>query len=223
MEKVKRNNGVKHMGYRQYFYEVDKSKVDGIRRCKTEEELYKFCVTNGIQCDKDDYDGEISYYMPIYKLGKTIFEFGKYYENSSEIYKHCDSLFTSNELNERYEDYGAIICDENAILCAIQWQKQHIITMYENLVNNTFENSYERYEYLTEIDDKELHYQRLLRHCKDHLRWWKPGFGGYTAVNLHKEEEALAESWMYEHTIFDLVRIYKTFDWENKCLLFCGW
>ena len=28
------------MGYRQYFYEVDKAKVEGIRRCKTEEELY---------------------------------------------------------------------------------------------------------------------------------------------------------------------------------------
>ena len=30
------------MGYRQYFYEVDKSIVDGIRKCKTEEELYDF-------------------------------------------------------------------------------------------------------------------------------------------------------------------------------------
>lgn len=25
------------MGYRQYFYEVDRSIVDGIRKCKTEE------------------------------------------------------------------------------------------------------------------------------------------------------------------------------------------
>lgn len=211
------------MGYRQYFYEVDKSKVDGIRQCKTEEELYKFCVKNGIECDKDEYDGEIEYYMPLYKLGKEIFNFGKYYENGSEIYNHGDSLFTSNELNERYEDYGCIICDENAILCAIEWQKQHIVNMYEHLVNNTFEESYERYAYPKEIDDKELHYQRLLRHCKDHLTWWKPMFEDYSAVNLDKENDNLVHSWLYEHTIFDLVRIYKTFDWENKCLMFMGW
>ena len=79
------------MGYKQYFYEVEKAKVNGIRGCKTEEELYKFCVENGIQCDKYEDDGEISYYMPIYRLGKEIFEFGKNYENGDEIYKHTIS------------------------------------------------------------------------------------------------------------------------------------
>ena len=211
------------MGYRQYFYEVDKSIVDGIRKCKTEEELYDFCIKNGIKCDKYEYDGKVEYYLPVYKLGKELFEFGKYYENSDELYKHGDSLFTSTELNERYQDYGAIVCDENAILCAIEWQKQHIINMYENLVNNTFEETLERYNYPSDIDEKELHYQRLLRHCKDHLRWWKPEFGDYTAIDTDKSKDNLADSWLYEHTIFDLVRIYKTFDWENKCLLFCGW
>ena len=211
------------MGYRQYFYEVDKSIVDGIRKCKTEEELYDFCIKNGIKCNKYEFDGKVEYYFPVYKLGKEIFEFGKYYENSDELYKHGDSLFTSTELNKGYEDYGAIVCDENAILCAIEWQKQHIINMYENLVNNTFEDTLERYNYPSDIDEKELHYQRLLRHCKDHLRWWKPEFGDYTAINTNKEKDYLVSSWLYEHTIFDLVRIYKTFDWENKCLLFCGW
>lgn len=211
------------MGYRQYFYEVDKSIIEEVRQCKTEEELYNVFVKNGIQCDKDEYDGQISYYCPLYELGKNLFEFGKYYENDSEIYKHGDSLFTSNELNKRYEEYRAIICDENAILCAIEWQKQHIINMYEHLINNTFEKTIERYNYPSEIDDKELHYQRLLRHCTDHLRWWKPEFGDYTAINTNKESDKVACSWLYEHTIFDLVRIYKTFDWENKCLMFMGW
>ena len=211
------------MGYRQYFYEVDKSKIEGIRKCKTEEELYDFCIKNDIECDKEEYNGKIHYYLPVYHLGQQLFEFGKYYENSNEIYKHGDSLFTSNELNERYEDYGAIVCDEDAILCAIEWQKQHIISMYEHLINNTFEEPIARYSYPSEIDDKELHYQRLLRHCKDHLSWWKPTFGDYSAINTNKEKDYLVSSWLYEHTIFDLVRIYKTFDWENKCLLFCGW
>lgn len=211
------------MGYRQYFYEVDKTIIDGFRKCQTEEELYDFCIKNGIKCDKNEYNGEISFYCPLYHLGKQLFEFDKYYENDSEIYRHGDSLFTSNELNERYEDYGAIICDENAILCAIEWQKQHIISMYEHLIDNTFEEPIARYAYPSEIDDKELHYQRLLRHCKDHLTWWKMPYTDITAYDIDKEHDNLVQSWLYEHTIFDLVRIYKTFDWKNKCLLFCGW
>lgn len=202
------------MGYRHYFYEVDKEKVESIRNCKTKEELYNYCEQNDIKC---------YYSFPIYELGKVIFEFGKYYENCDEIYKHGDSLFTSEELNEHFEDYGAIICDEEALLCAIEWQKKHIIQIYENLVNNTFKESLERYNYPLDIDDKELHYQRLLSHCRDYLSWWKPEFGDYTAINTNKEKTPLASSWLYEHTIFDLVRIYKTFDWENKCLLFMGW
>ena len=80
--------------------------------------------------------------------------------------------------------------------------------MYENLVNNTFEDTLERNYYPKDIDDKELHYKRLLEHCKDHLNWWKPEFGDYTAIDTDKSKDNLADSWLYEHTIFDLVRIY---------------
>ena len=211
------------MGYRQYFYEVDKHKVDEIRKCKTEEELYQYCIKNGIECSKNEWDNEIEYYMPLYHLGRELFNFGKFYENEDDIYKNGDSLFTSDELNERYSDYGAIICNKKALLSAIEWQKQRIIKIYENLINNTFEDSFERYAYAKDIDEKELHFKRLLHHCTDHLRWWKPEFGDYTAINLDEENDNLVDSWLYEHTIFDLVRIYKTFDWENKCLMFMGW
>ena len=59
------------MGYRQYFYEVDRSIVEGIRKCKTEEELYDFCIKNEIKCNKYEYDGKVEYYLPVYKLGKN--------------------------------------------------------------------------------------------------------------------------------------------------------
>ena len=30
-------------------------------------------------------------------------------------------------------------------------------------------------------------------------------------------------SWSYEYSIFELVRLYKTFDWENDNLVLMGW
>ena len=69
---LKRNTQENNMGYRQYFYEVDRSIVEGIRKCTTEEDLYNFCKLNHIECTKCEYDGKVEYYFPVYKLGKEI-------------------------------------------------------------------------------------------------------------------------------------------------------
>ena len=34
-------------------------------------------------------------------------------------------LFTIDELNEQYEDYGAIIINEEGLKCAIDWNRNH--------------------------------------------------------------------------------------------------
>lgn len=190
------------MGYRHYLYQVNKGLVDKIRACKTNDEygeVFKANVSGG-----DDEEE----YFPIYDLGKTLFEFGMYYENAGEMYKHGDSLFTSEELNERYEEYGAIVLDKSGLLCAIEWQAKRITSIYEDLLK---EKSISPYDGRSQFD-------RLAEHARDYLRWWKHG-----ACDLGENSDHVAGSWLYEHTIFDLVRIYKTFDWEKNCIVFVGW
>lgn len=201
------------MGYRQYFYEVDKNIIDGIQNCKTEVDLHSFCVENNLHCEKYEDGDTVEYYMPLYKLGKEVFEFGKYYENSGAMYKCGAELFSSEELRKTYEDYAPIICGKDSVRCAIEWQKEHIINIYEDLLK----------EKSDDVFDERSQSERIIQHCKSHLRWWKPQFGDYTAYDLSNEKENLVSSWLYEHTIFDLVRIYKTFDFTSKSLLFMGW
>lgn len=190
------------MGYRQYLYQVDKKFVEHIRACKTNEEYGNVFKANVV-----GYEDEDEYY-PVYKLGKELFEFGKYYENSDEMYKHGDSLFSSEELNERYYDYGPIVIDKEGLLCAIEWQSKKVTSFYEDLMREKSANKY---------DDRNQ-FDRLLEHASDYLRWWKFG-----ACDLKENSDRVANSWLYEHTIFDLVRIYKTFDWDNYCMIFAGW
>ena len=61
---------------------------------------------------------------------------------------------------------------------------------------------------------------RLIENANDSLMWWKYSDG---PADLNKEHEQLVNSWLYEHTYFELARIYKTFDWNNKSMLFMGW
>lgn len=189
------------MGYRQYLYQVDKKFVEQIRACKTNEEYGEVFKENVSGNDEEDY-------FPVYHLGKELFEFGKHYGNSDEMYKHGDSLFTSEELNEMYSDYEAIVLDKEGLLCAIEWQREKVTSLYEDL---TKEKSADKYDDRSQFD-------RLLEHAMDYLRWWKFG-----SCDLEENSDHVARSWLYEHTIFDLVRIYKTFDWEKYCLVFAGW
>lgn len=33
----------------------------------------------------------------------------------------------------------------------------------------------------------------------------------------------MISSWLYEYTIFELVKLHREMDWEKDCLLFYGW
>ena len=52
-----------------------------------------------------------------------------------------------------------------------------------------------------------------------------PLFDTYSGgkLNLKKDSEFLTASSYYEDDIYDLVRIYKTFDWNKNVLLFLRW
>lgn len=204
------------MGYRHRIYEFDKALVEKIRACKTKNDLIE--VISKTNPDAYEYYDEEENYIQLYRLGKELFNFGSYYENASEMYKHGDSLFLSDELNEEFSDEKAIVLDKEGLLCAIEWQKEKIISIYEDLLKD---------DYKGHEDDLVERYQhqsyKLQRHVEDHLRWWKPEWGDFCAYNLNENTDSIVRSWLYEHTIFELVRIYKSFDWENKRMIFMGW
>ena len=196
------------MGYRQYLYAVDTWLVDEIRKCKTRDEF--IATIQRLRNDIVEYDSfDEIYYVNLWNLGGCLFEFGKYYGNSDEMYKHGDSLFTSDELNEYYSDYGAIVIDEEGLLCAIEWNRQKVCGIYQDLLRETSDD----------VFDKRSQTDRFICHANEYLRWWN----GHGPGNLSKDCDSIVDSWLYEHVYFDLVRIYKTFDWENSSMIFMGW
>lgn len=195
------------MGYRHHIYEVDKGLVEKIRACKTNGEYIKVCAENFPEYSRDEDEDDD--YFPIYDLGKELFDFGKYYENADKMYEHGDSLFSSEELREAYQDYNPIVLDKSGLRCAIEWQKERVRSIYSDLLNEK--------SALNKYDDRSQ-LERLQAHARGYLFWW-----GVNPCDLDESKERLASSWLYEHTIFDLVRIYKTFDWDSKCLVFLGW
>ena len=71
--------------------------------------------------------------------------------------------------------------------------------------------------YIAREDIKSIDKVREFIHEK--LKWWEL-FG---AIDLDETHESISDSYQYEHQIFELVRLYKSIDWETKTVLFYGW
>ncbi len=196
------------MGYRQYIYSVPTWLVEQIRKCKTESEF--IATMQKFRNEIVEYDEfENNYYVRLHSIGDQLFEFGKHYEDSDEMYKHGDSLFSSEELRKNYQEYGAIVLDPEGIECAIEWYRQKVEGFYLDLLKEKSDDTY----------DDRSQFDRMKNHIRDYAYWWK----GKGPGNLDKETDCIVNSWLYEHEYFELVRIYKTFDWDNDSMIFLGW
>lgn len=220
------------MGYRFYVGKISKTFADEIKSCHDEasyaetvkrhlQPLAEEEIKNGVP---DKYgsvqyvlrgiqpDGDGHSYIPPYHISEQLHEFGKECPAVEDIYDKNAAVkkFFSEELDEAYEEYGAVIINEEIFLKIINGYQQNIISYYKKILDSNFKDPY--YPQRTREE-------AALKCVDDHLFWWEK-FG---ALNLDKDDPNICNSWMYDHAIFELVRIYKTFDWENDVMLFYGY
>ena len=201
------------MSYRHRIYKFPKSFVEDCRACKTKEDFheiyFKYCTDERI--NKKQLEEEN--YWPLYYIGEELFDFGDSYENSEEMYKHGDSLFYSLELREAYDDYCPIFLDKSGLLCAIEWNRNKVADIYEDLMR---EKSSDRWNTQNQLD-------RMKAHIHDKVEEWRNEFFPELKPYDLSDRPTLVSSWLFEYQIFDLVRVYKSIDWENDCIIFYGW
>lgn len=197
------------MGYRHYFYKFPKTEIAEIKKCKTNDDFCDWAESKGYEVER--YDGEKPY-CAVFNLGKEIYEFGKYVDWAFDMQIRNESIFVTKELKERYNDYAPVICTQDDFLFVITCYKQKIINYYKSL----FE--------LDEIDKahKITVEEKCKRHVKSQLNEWENPFG-ICPIDTNLSKPFINSSWLYEYGIFELVRVYKTFDWENNSLVLLGW
>lgn len=52
---------------------------------------------------------------------------------------------------------------------------------------------------------------------------WSGKYFDILPIDLDENRERITGDWSYEYAIFELVRLYKVFDWENNELVLVGW
>ena len=204
------------MGYRHYFYLVDKKDVELVKD-KTHEELVQIAKTYG--ADVDEEDGYF-YFNDKKFMNKTeIYEFGKLYwdDTVERIYSKGVPLFEKEEVQECFCDYAPYVMGQDAMLDAIDIYKKKIVDYYKSLIVDGDTREFDYFYTIKPEDIKDM--GDIVWHIQDMLWWWDR----MGVLDTDLENERISNSWMFEHQIFELTRLYKTIDWENKCLLFYGW
>jgi len=197
------------MGYRNYFCKISKKELEEIRKYRTVAELAEWGKATGRKVM--NYGDENEFYLPVFNIGETIYDFGKDVDWAHKLQKN-ENIFSSNELKEAYaEEHDTFVCSQTDFLAVIDVYKEKIINYYEKLL----------------AENKEaFHTSDIGQKCKAHVRnqlyEWKNAFDS-SPVNTDLSVNTITGSWLYEYAIFELVRLYKTFDWENDALLFLGW
>lgn len=216
------------MGYRTYIGELSKEKYNEIKEM-TLKELYDY--TNGKYKDEDD-----DYlYISGRELVKELYCFGKYTPFEDE--KFFSKVFEKEETNERMlseQDFWLV--QKEYLRHIIEWYKAEIKVYYQDMLKvfeteSEFKNSISTeldnsYKYETKADFSKLteaEQQAIMKmfiHVRSINNEWN--FMNLCPFDLNKGDE-VSTSWRYEYAIFELVRIYKTFDWDNNLMIYYGW
>lgn len=142
----------------------------------------------------DEDDRETNYFSPRSGLGvKALYECGKY----------CDER--SNP--ERFFKHKMSHESDTEFMLA---SRDLFLEIIENYRKNTAEYYAKMYE-KNDIED-------FRRHVRGMMTEWD----GSGPVDLVKPN-TLITSWKYEYAMFELARLYKTFDWENDVLVYYGY
>lgn len=213
------------MGYRTYIQVVKKDIIEDLHNCKTIEDLIKVQGKHKLECfePKDELG---SAWFKVFNLPhREEFEFGKYCNEGRDTYNNTQDIFTTPELKELVSEDAFRFGGIEVIKAAIDWTEKYIIQMYQNLIDCKSDWEWEQHQInlMADEEKKKYHYNMLLEHCSGYLNYWKTEIKGIHAYNNNREKPELSNDWLYEHTFWDLVRMWKEFDEENELVLFIGW
>lgn len=191
------------MGYRHYFF---KAKIEDVDRVKnlTPQEIDKICSEN---------DNDMCFGIEKILYHKGVFEFGKLYwdDTSEQIYRTGVPLFNNKKSMEMFEDFVPYVVGKAGLLKSIEIYQNKIIKYFEDCMTDTYD---EFRDTTCKSEDK------IKNDINDRLYYWK---NNYVLSQDENDKNRVTKSWQYEYSVFNLVHLLKTIDWEKETLLFYGY
>lgn len=234
------------MGYRTYIGTIPKLDYNKIKSLTLQGLREKY--PDGIS-DFDDPmgDGEPHWYKGAYEFCETLYEFGKY-DGFNPPKGSMLPFFKKKDVKEIYEeDHDFHVVNEKFLEYVIEEYSERVRKYYYELLSpfvteegkdkseflKNMERKYDRESFgpyfiadlskVTEQENRRL--IEIFTHVGDMAREWgvNAWLKDMRPFSLDKDNDSLVRSWKYEYVIFDLVRVYKTFDWNKNVMVYYGY
>ena len=223
------------MGYRTYIGLIPKREYNKIKRLSIDE-LYQFY-------EKNRYDEDS---VSVYDLGKKLYEFGKYTDFEPPK-KSVKNFFTNKETQKYFEsDCEINIVTKEFFEYIIMGYAERVRNIYKE-INEVFFNEngrpkseliktmkveYDypknktRFDFSVVTEEEQDILPKVFEHIRSMGQEW--GVGSWFKDHLPFDlgltiDSTVSNSWKYEYAIFELVYIYKTFDWKRNHLYYYGY
>ena len=130
-----------------------------------------------------------------------LFELGKY--------------FNKPEFLTPFYDFDVYRDGESEFMILSKEGLKAIIEMYHNNIAQMYEEAWETKD-------------KACEHIKNKVRTWsRHSYARHPLVPYFLDQEhtdgEIANSWLYEYSIFNLIYIYRTFNWERDYLIYSAW
>jgi len=200
------------MGYRNYIASIPRKEYNKIKNF-TKEELYKY--------KNESLDPDIGY-VGVYDIAQTeLYQLGKYVDSfPKRLFK---PVFLNKELQKDFTEENDFYLVGKKFLEAVSdlyatKVKDYYNEMLKPLLND---DKYPRLKDPKEYKEEDV--LKIANHIKSMASEWGCfPFKTTPPYNLNSGD-AVTTSWRYEYAQFELVRIYKTFDWKNNVLIYYGY
>lgn len=227
------------MGYRTYIGSMPKREYNKIKSMTKDQLIEHYKV------EREDYEIEEGYLgMGVYDFGTTLYEFGKYtdFEPPKSSQK---TFFKNKELNKYFtNEHDFAIVTADFLEYIIEGYKKRVKDYYNEMITPfldkkteeklyrdipaDFLNSikteyrYPKNNYTFDFSKITQEEQNALFDIIEHIRNMRTEWVNLTPYSLTKGSE-VTTSWKYEYGIFELVRIYKSFDWKRNVMIYYGY
>lgn len=222
------------MSYRYHFLQAPVEFTEKLVRCKTTEEYNKLIFDtfpdareqHELSCDPEDpnkipvdfseIDFDEKFELVTDAIDKTLADIR---QKGGNILSHI----TNNHNNDRF--YITVV-DKNLLKQLINSVREIIEMSYREMIEPEYHRHYihednpERAEKILKIISEIQTAEREL-FIRNRANMWKAEF--IAPYNLDDSNDMLAQQWEFEYVIWDLVRLYKSFDWTKYNLLITGW
>ena len=207
------------MGYRHRFAVVSKAVYDTVKGMKPEQLKGWVLKTHPDGWyDEGDGNGWFSHYLMLGQ--KEIFDFGKDCWFAADLLERAQPLFDRSETADAVGE-PLVVCTREDFEFVIEEMRKHI--------HNYFENIFETYTH----EQMQLHFKEKSEEWGDitdiiGMRGLTPERAAiinaqHRPYNMDLDKDCLVNSWLYEYEIFELVLLYRQFNWDTDVLLFYGW